>query len=294
MVVPFSLVLAALVLGLAPAGPGGSDLLADPLPVPVEAPLVEVPAVDAGPVAVGDKGVEVVTPGLPVPLPVAVDTDLALCQGCLGLSLAAGDRGPADTAVDGEAQASPSGPLQAIADAPPAAVAAGGSVLAGLLGFLAWLLRPALGLFSRIEDGDLAAHPLRRQALDLIEANPGATVQDVRRTLGIAWGTAVYHLGRLERAGLVAVRRSAGRRGHWPLGQAPPRDALAPTGQALADLVRQRPGLSQRELAVLAGIGAPAACKQLRRLENAGLVAAQAAGRTRRYVPAGVPVAAAA
>jgi DNA-binding transcriptional ArsR family regulator len=110
-------------------------------------------------------------------------------------------------------------------------------------------------------------------------------VQDIRRSLGIAWGTAVYHLGRLERAGQVAVRHVGGHRGHWPLGQAPSRDALAPTGQALASLVRDRPGLTQLELARLAGIGAPAACKQLKRLEAAGAVLGERAGRVRLYRP---------
>lgn len=164
-------------------------------------------------------------------------------------------------------------------------VIAGSSLLATTLALAAWLAKPALGLFSRIETDALAQHPLRRQALDLIAANPGATVQSVRKGLGIAWGTAVYHLGRLERAGLVAVRHSEGRRGHYPLGQAPARDALAPTSEALARLVRERPGLPQNELARLAGIGPPAACKQLRRLESAGFVQATRSGRARVYVP---------
>ncbi|MHB1261780.1 MAG: winged helix-turn-helix transcriptional regulator [Thermoplasmatota archaeon] len=194
-----------------------------------------------------------------------------------------------DPVVQGEASpASASkadGPWQAIREVSPHTVLVGSSVLATVLALAAWLANPSLGMFSRIETDALAEHPLRRQALDLIAANPGATVQSVRKGLGIAWGTAVYHLGRLERAGLVAVRHSEGRRGHWPLGQAPARDALAPTGEALARLVRDRPGLPQNELARLAGIGPPAACKQLRRLESAGFVQAQRSGRTRLYVP---------
>lgn len=239
--------------------------------------------VEAGPVGLSADGGDVAV-SVDAPLPVS-GTHVQLPAG-LDLSLDSGS-GSADAAGNdaaGSASVS-SGPLAALADAPPAAVAAGGSLLAGILAFLVWLARPALGLFSRIEDDELASHPLRRQALDFIAANPGASVKDVQRTLGIAWGTTVYHLGRLERAGLVAVRRVGGRAGHWPLGQAPARDALAPTGQALADLVRQNPGLSQAELAQLAGIGAPAACKQLRRLEGAGLVAATRVGRSRVYHP---------
>jgi DNA-binding MarR family transcriptional regulator len=252
------------------------------------APLDTVPGlpeqdVAVGPVGVstGSDGVEVATDlqDLPVALPVDLDAPL--------LSLETGPAAEASPQSAGRSGGTRwADPVQAIQDAPPAALFAGSSLLATLLAIGAWALRPALGLFSRIEDGDLATHPLRRQALDYIAANPGATVQDVRRSLGIAWGTAVYHLGRLERAGQVAVRHLGGRRGHWPLGQAPARDALAPTGQALVSLVRERPGLSQLELARLAGIGAPAACKQLRRLVQAGTVLGERAGRTMLYRPA--------
>jgi DNA-binding transcriptional ArsR family regulator len=256
--------------------------------------------VDAGPVSVSTNGGGVAV-SADAPLPVGVDTGVQLP----GLEVSvktAPDAAQPGPATAGSARSSP---FSAVTDAPPAAVAAGGSILAGGLAFAIWLARPllasagsalgsALGLFSRIEDDDLASHPLRRQAIDFISSNPGASVKDVQRSLGVAWGTAVYHLGRLERAGLVAVRRAGGRAGHWPLGQAPPRGAPAPTGQALADLVRQQPGLSQAELAELAGIGAPAACKQLRRLEVAGLVSASRVGRTRVYQPGAVVVAVAA
>jgi DNA-binding transcriptional ArsR family regulator len=174
--------------------------------------------------------------------------------------------------------------------------AAATSLAAVLLAALAWLARClVLGVpffaFSRIEDDALAAHPQRRRALDYITANPGANIAQVRRALGLAWGTTVYHLSRLERAGLVAVRHVGGQRTHWPLGSAPAKDALPGTGRTLARLVHERPGLAQRELAQLAGIGAAAACKQLARLQSAGLVLAQRDGRSLRYV--GTPMLAA-
>jgi DNA-binding MarR family transcriptional regulator len=253
--------------------------------VPAGGPLDLAPGLPEQDLAVGPVGVETGADGigvdtdLPVTLPVALDTSLQLCPTCPAVSVDAARADPVAPA------SRPSGPLQALREAPPEAVVAGSSLLATVLAFAAWFLRPAVGLFSRIEDGDLTSHPLRRQALDYIAANPGATLQDIRRSLGVAWGTAVYHLGRLERAGQVAVRHVGGRRGHWPLGQAPARDALAPTGQALASLVRERPGLSQLELARLAGIGAPAACKQLKRLEQAGAVLGERAGRVRLYRP---------
>ncbi|HUR25146.1 MAG TPA: winged helix-turn-helix transcriptional regulator [Candidatus Thermoplasmatota archaeon] len=271
-----ALLLVLLGLGLVPAG-GPSDL----------DPGLPEQDIAAGPVGAStwQDGVQVTT-DLPEPIPglPTIDTALLPCPSCPLISIQSAPA-PAQPAP-APASRGTGGPVQAIRDAPPAVLVTGSSLLATVLAVGLWALRPALGLFSRIEDGDLASHPLRRQALDYISANPGATLQDVRRSLGVAWGTAVYHLGRLERAGKVAVRHVGGRRGHWPLGQAPAADALAPTGQALVTLVRERPGLSQLELARLAGIGAPAACKQLRRLVQAGAVLGERAGRTVLYRPA--------
>ena len=120
--------------------------------------------------------------------------------------------------------------------------------------------------------------------MQLISPNPGCNLQELRQGLGLAWGTTVYHMSRLEKAGLVAVRHIAGQRTHWPIGGAPPPAALPATGRALASLVQARPGLDQRELAHLLGVGAATACKQLARLESAGLVLAQRVGHSRRYV----------
>jgi DNA-binding MarR family transcriptional regulator len=266
------LVMSTLLLGL---GTAGGDLAED------DPRLPGTQSDPAGSVLLGEQ--VRVAAELPVALPVDVDTSVEL-PFLPDLSVEVRS-GPDDGDAVTTAAAPKPTPLRAVQDAPPRALLAGASLLATALALAAWLAKPTLGLFSRIEDGELAQHPLRRQALDYITANPGATLQDVRRSLGCAWGTAVYHLGRLERAGLVAVRHREGRRGHWPLGLAPAHDALAPTGESLARLVRERPGLPQNELARLAGIGPPAACKQLRRLESAGFVQAQRSGRARLYLP---------
>jgi DNA-binding transcriptional ArsR family regulator len=270
------LVLVSALLLLAATVPAG----AEPLP---EAHGIAGAQASAGPVSVGS---DTDTVRVDTGLPVALDVDRTVALPLLP-DLSVGVH--PDAAPDEDSSpASPSPQSSRIVHLPgptPLLLLAGTSLLATFLVVAAWMAQQSLGLFSRIEDDALAAHPLRRQALDLIAASPGATVQDVRRGLGVAWGTAVYHLGRLERAGLVAVRHSGGRRGHWPLGQAPPRDALAPTGEALARLVRERPGLPQNELARLAGIGPPAACKQLRRLASAGFVEARRSGRALLYVP---------
>lgn len=260
-----------LVFGLVP----GIAAEADPVDVQtVDGVAVKTPVADA---AVSSDGVTVdplLLPDATVPLP----------------ELGLGPDDPADDAqTPGPQGTSPSALDHLLPDSAPARTAAGASILAGLAA-LGWAILRAAGLapllpfFSRIEDGELARHPARRQALDFIAANPGCNLQELRHALGLAWGTTVHHMARLEKAGLVAVRHIAGQRTHWPIGGAPPAAALPATSRALASLVQARPGLDQGELARLLGVGAATACKQLARLESAGLVLAQRVGRSRRYV----------
>lgn len=263
------------VLAAALVAVGGDAGLVDASPTP-EAPAVAVEVRAAGATGkVLDAAAEVRAPSLPLAL-----------AGRGGASGQGPGPGPA------AAQAEPAGASQGAAPSPAARSVAGVSLAAAAAAAGWTLLRvlggaPLLPFFSRIEDGELSRHPARRAALDHIAANPGATVREVQAALGLAWGTTVHHLRRLERAGLVAVRRDGGRLGHWPLGQAPPRDGLSGADRAMAGLVKASPGLPQRDLARLSGIGAPAACKRLARLEAAGLVAQVHDGRARLYVPTG-------
>lgn len=200
------------------------------------------------------------------------------------------DGGSPAPAPAGERHEPATGPLPSVG---PAGRAAAGVSLAAGLAALGWaVLRlagfaPWLPFFSRIDDGRVAEHPARRRALDFIQDKPGATVREVQAALGLAWGTTVHHLRRLEHAGLLAVRRDGGQVGHWPLGQAPPRDGLSSALRGVAALVKSSPGLAQKEIARITGVGASAACKRLAALEEAGLVAQVHDGRSRLYVPTG-------
>lgn len=250
---------------------------------------VEVdPLADDGDLLEADVHTPVTDVALDVPAP-PLSAPLGLPGLSAGQDPASGRQAPATSARDADAD----GALGALVPETPAGRATAGASLLAVLTAVGWAALRALGLtpllpfFSRIEDGELAEHPARRAALDYVHANPGATVSDVQGALGLAWGTTVHHLRRLERAGLVAVRRDGGRRGHWPLGQAPPRDGLSAADRAMAGLVKASPGLPQKDLARLSGVGAPAACKRLARLEDAGLVAQVHDGRARLYMPTG-------
>jgi len=194
---------------------------------------------------------------------------------------------------------------------PLAVKAAGGSALAATVAALAaWLaaklpwgtqggrrllrvltLAP-VALFSRLQADELLENPARQAMLEHLRVAPGATLRDAQRAAGVAWGTAVYHLQRLEHEGhVVSVRQGAHRR-FWVCNtrESAQRRQVAPLLDAearrLAQAVVAQPGATQATLAAAAGVSTATACRRLRTLAAAGLVLVTVAGRERRYAAA--------
>lgn len=148
-----------------------------------------------------------------------------------------------------------------------------------------------VGLYSRVQGEALLENPTRGQAHGLIEAHPGISIQGLRARLGVAWGTAVYHLERLERHGLVVSHRQGNHRRYFVAGsrEAVARESLsvlhAVTARRLAQAVMARPGASQSDLCDVVGVRGPVASKYLRRLEHQRLVRSETRNRFRCYYP---------
>jgi DNA-binding MarR family transcriptional regulator len=183
-------------------------------------------------------------------------------------------------------------------------VVAAGSGLDGLRALLArpsarlqqagrFLLRllPFVPLFSRIQGSKVLDNPVRAHVHQVVVQDPGLSVEEVRSRAGIAWGTAVHHLRRLEDTGLlVSVTQNARRRyfaANTPASSRRTHVAALtqPTARRVADLVRRRPGLDQTALCEELGLRNPAASKHLQQLAGHGLVLAQRDGRRCLYHP---------
>ncbi|HUR61793.1 MAG TPA: hypothetical protein VM286_05450 [Candidatus Thermoplasmatota archaeon] len=156
-----------------------------------------------------------------------------------------------------------------------------------------FLLRlvPFLPLFSRIETAKVLDNPVRARVHETVLQDPGLSVEEIRARSGVAWGTAVHHLRRLEDTGLlVSVTHNARRRYFAANTAASQRRghvaALAhPTARRVAELVRQRPGVGQTELCETLGLRNPAASKHLGQLAQQGLVLPERVGRSCHYHP---------
>jgi predicted transcriptional regulator len=246
--------------------------------------LLALPA--GGLVDLPQAEVEVADPGLPVELP----------RVAVGLPLGSVVVGPR-VLPEPPAPAADMGSPPEAARGTVAREAAQGVALGGILLGMAAALARALGLFpvaplfSRIEQETVLTNPVRRQVLDCIAQEPGITIQELRRRTGVAWGTAVHHLLRLERHGLAVSHRSGGSRRYFPANTRESRSRKAisaiahPTTNRIARLVAERPGIDQKGICGELGIRNPAASKHLRRLAREGLVASRKVARSCLYEP---------
>lgn len=252
------------------------------------------------------------------------ETSLALSEAGIDASLRVtqdarsaedGSPAPRDPALGPAGAAAPSRTQQTLDALEPAAAP---TLLAVLLGLLAvgveglralqprlpsWLGRfgrslagatlAALALFSRIERGSAMDNPVRARVQAALVQEPGLSLTQVGQRAGIAWGTTVHHLRRLESLGLVvSVRERSERRyfvANTPAALA--RTAMAvvmqPTARRIAEFVADRPGVDQAGICQALGVNNPSASKHLQRFEAQGLVLSQRVGRHRLYTATG-------
>lgn len=168
---------------------------------------------------------------------------------------------------------------------PETAAAAGLAVLAGVL---AWLSRagPLGALFSRIAAPDLTKHPVRAQLLQVIDAQPGIHLADLSCQLERPKGVLQHHLRKLTDAGLLRSTRGHATSYFLP-GQVDRRIARAAPllrgGGTRAVLEAVLAGADATKAVVAAtGLSQSTVSYHVKRLQAAGLVNAERAGRTTR------------
>jgi DNA-binding transcriptional ArsR family regulator len=200
--------------------------------------------------------------------------------------------GPLEVVYVGHA---PPAPLVA---APSAALVAVAAVTAAapLAGGFGWerLRRLALAaaLYTRIAKERLLDHTGRERLVLAVREHPGAAVTDLAVLAGIPRNTAVYHLRRLEREGLVSSSKNGRMRLYFAPGaeQRSHAPALAvlrhPTTQQVATAVGATPGIDQRALCERLGLAPSLAHWHATRLVSAGVVTRERDGRHVRYYPA--------
>ncbi|MCA1814631.1 MAG: hypothetical protein LC624_11925 [Halobacteriales archaeon] len=260
----------------------GIDARAQVPDVPLAAPAL--PAADVADVR-DATSLGLATPALP---------QLGVDQAASGLplvSLGPGHRGTDRT----QAAGAQDHPVLTTANAAPVAVVGG----LAAVGAMALKIEPvrramlllALPLYSRLKRSQLLDNAVRERIYRSVEREPGLSIIQVCRAGKVGWGTAVYHLQRMERDQMIVSRRDGQYRrfflnGHAPTGQAPAARVLqAEVARRIAGFVAQHPGCAQRDVCAALGISPPLASKWLGRLGEAGLVTSEREWKLVHYAP---------
>jgi DNA-binding transcriptional ArsR family regulator len=176
---------------------------------------------------------------------------------------------------------------------PSPAEVAGAGLVAVVAGVLYWLWptlkgAPVLGLFSRVEGSKLLDHPGRARLVEIVQAEPGVHFQDLLRRSGLPNGTAIHHLAKLTRAGLLSARPLGRYTCYFP-GSSVDRTALAQApvlrsegARLVFGLIQANPGLSGLELAGRTGLQPSTVNYHVQKLVECGLVATVRDGRAVR------------
>lgn len=172
--------------------------------------------------------------------------------------------------------------------APNAYVVAGTGAFAVLAG-LAYLLWPILksgalvGLFSRVQSNQVLEHPVRRDLLHLVEANPGIHLRELQRRLKISNSQLDHHVRKLADASTLRLVRGPG----YTCLFARNADAgvlagagtlKAPAARRILQAAQARPGIGVRELAREAGLSTGTVSHHVERMRAAGLLQAGTVG----------------
>ena len=146
-------------------------------------------------------------------------------------------------------------------------------------------MRPAFA-----DPGSLVAPPPehRLALLRALQQQPGATVADLARLLGVHHSTAVYHVGRLHAAGAITLLKHRGRVHCFVAGRGGSLERARLVGgrSAHADLVLGRVSAAPQKLGAIAAglpLSKAAVYWHLARLAELGLVVAEGAPKGRRY-----------
>lgn len=281
----------ALLLLLVALAPGSAALSLEASPLPANDLPVDVPTLPEADLAVAgqqaslgadgsvslDASAVPALPGLP---------ELTLDTSALDLEVAARRDAEDASAQGAHGQTIAGVPAQVAVPVAAGASAVGLALLWRLLGISV----PFAGrLFSRIEAPRVLDNPVRARLNDLVLASPGATLEELRAAAGIAWGTAVHHLRRLEAHGLVVSTTAQARHRFFPANTAVSKHRASvaalqqPTAQRIARAVHDAPGIGQEQICVQLGLKGPSASKHLGRFANQGLVTVRADGRRRSY-----------
>ncbi len=175
------------------------------------------------------------------------------------------------------------GPAAAVAGAATAAlVTIGIAIVIGTETGKFQLIAFFLPLYTRLQKEELLDNETRGLIRGCIISDPGIYYKEIARRLRLGNGAAVYHLRALEREGLIKSRSDGRLRRFYPaemnLAEAPV--SLNRMQQVIFDMLRERQGLSQLEIASHLEASYPTVHRHINRMAKMGVLRLERHGMT--------------
>ena len=144
-------------------------------------------------------------------------------------------------------------------------------------------------LYSRIRKEDVLDHFVRGQIYGYIRANPGVHFNLLRASLRVNNGTLAHHLRTLEVQGFVKSRRDRMLKRFYAMDVNIPNDEgirLSDLQAQILDMVSDRSGSTQAEIAQRLNVSQQAISYNLRMMSREGMIAVERTGREHKYYAA--------
>lgn len=152
------------------------------------------------------------------------------------------------------------------------------------------LLLGPMPFYSRLKRKDLLEHGAREKLHEIIDKEPGVTLQELVDRLQASRNAVAYHLYVMERQSLIASKR-IGRSRHYFINggrfEEGVKQAMGtiknPTTLGIGHFIRDNPGMPQKAICQRFVMSPTAAHWHLRKLEHAGLVNHAKSGKEVHY-----------
>jgi DNA-binding MarR family transcriptional regulator/protocatechuate 3,4-dioxygenase beta subunit len=154
----------------------------------------------------------------------------------------------------------------------------------GKVALIGLLLIP---LYTKIKREKVMDHFVRGRIFEYISQNPGVNYSAIKKRFNLTNGTVTYHLSMLERQDFIRSKHDGIYKRYFRNGSGAKLSDVEPMSVQLsiAKLVRERPGLTQKEIAKRVGSSKQLVSYHIRRMRDEGLLETRREGRSVKVYP---------
>lgn len=139
-------------------------------------------------------------------------------------------------------------------------------------------------LYSRLKPEKVLDKYIRGRIFEYIKNNPGATYNNIKRGVDLSNGCLTYHLRVLDRSEMIHSKRNGTFRHFYPKDMPLPKVVfrLSPPQKSILQIMDERPGISQTDIAREAGMTPTALNYHIKLLWRAGIISVKRKGKETR------------